>query len=244
VPLVASIVLLALAAWVRSSVSETPEFVAAQQRSEERPGPLRVLRRYPGTIAVLLLSYAGPACIYPMVTTFGVAHMKSAGGLASSTTFAIFLFAQLIAIGTALLGGRTADRIGPRNAMLVALTSLGIFFVPLFPVIGSGNVLLIGICTTGVVASIIFALAAQAPFYAYAFPVRMRYFGSSIAYTATNVIFGGTAAVVATWLLDLGGGDIRGVMIYGSALVMASFLAVCARPAHPAAEPETETDTA
>jgi hypothetical protein len=69
----------------------------------------------------------------------------------------------------------------------------------------------------------------------------MRYFGSSIAYTATNVIFGGTAAVVATWLLDLSSGGIRGVMIYGTALVVVSFLAVCARPAHLAPDPDTLT---
>lgn len=105
----------------------------------------------------------------------------------------------------------------------------------------STNIPLVGICTAGVIASIIFALAAQAPFYAYAFPVRMRYFGSSIAYTATNVIFGGTAAVLATWLLGLSDGDIRGVMIYGTALVVVSFLAVCARPAHLAPDPDAVT---
>lgn len=237
VPLVASLVLLVFAAWVRSGVGETPEFVAAQaqaeQRDDEHPGAFRVLRRSPGTILLLMLSYSGPACIYPMVTAFGVAYMVSDGGLKTSTTFVIFLFAQLVALGGALLGGRIADRVGPRNAMLVALTALGVSFVPLFPLIRSGNIPLIGIFTAGTVGSIIFALAAQASFFADAFPVRTRYFGSSIAYTGTNVIFGGTAAVVATWLLDLTDGDIRAVTLYGSALIVISLLAVWARPAHP-----------
>jgi len=164
--------------------------------------------------------------------------MTSAGGLSSGTTFVLFLFAQLVALCAALLGGRVADRIGARNTMLIGLVTLGIAFVPLFPVVHTGNVVLIGICTAATVGSIIFVMAAQASFYAYAFPVRMRYFGSSISYASTNVIFGGTAAVAATWLLGLTG-DVRIVIAYGVVLVVASFLAVLARPAHP----ETVSDS-
>ena len=235
IPLVASVVLLVFAAWVRSGVSETPEFVASEQRSEQGPGPVQVLRRFPGTIVLLVLSYAGPAGVFPMVTAFGVAYMTSAGGLSPSTTFVLFLCAQLVALCAALLGGRVADRIGARNTMLIGLATLAVAFAPLFPVVHTGNVLLIGICTAVTIGSIIFVMAAQASFYAYAFPVRMRYFGSSISYATTNVLFGGTAAVVATWLLGLTGGDVALVTTYGLALVVASFLAVLARPAHPVA---------
>ena len=239
VPLVASIVLLAFAAWVRSQVSETPEFVATERRHEPGSGPLQVLRRYPGTLVLLFLGYGAPAGIYPMVTAFGVAYMTSAGGLSSSTTFTLFLFAQLVGIAGALSGGRVADRLGARNTMLYGLVVLAIAFVPLFPLARTGNVVLLAICTAGVVGSVVFILAAQASFYAYAFPVRMRYFGSSIAYAATNTVFGGTAAVVATWLLSLSGGDVRAVTAYGVVLVVASFLAVLARPARPTPFPES-----
>jgi hypothetical protein len=50
---------------------------------------------------------------------------------------------------------------------------------------------------------------------------------------------GGTAAVVATWLLGLSGGDVRAVTAYGVVLVVASFLAVLARPARPTPFPES-----
>lgn len=232
VPLVASIVLLAFAAWVRSGVGETPEFVASEERSEPRSGPLAVLRRYPGTIVLLLLGYAAPAGIYPIVTAFGVAYMTSAGGIAPSTTFVLFLCAQLLAIGAALMGGRVADRIGARNTMLAGLAVLAVSFVPLFPLVHTGNVVLIGICIVGFVASVVVMLAAQASFYAYAFPVRMRYFGSSITYSATNTIFGGTSALIAAWLLDMAGGDVRAVTAYGAALIVVTAVALLARPAH------------
>ncbi|MTD52642.1 MFS transporter, partial [Amycolatopsis sp. RM579] len=228
IPLVASIVLVVFGAWVRRGVQETPEFVAARTATETRPNAFRVLRRYPGTIVILLLGYAGPAAIYPMVTTFGVSYMTSAGGLKSSTTFLIFLAAQLVAIGAAILGGRLADRIGPRNAMLAALIVLAVAFVPLFPVIHTGNIALIALCTTGVVGSVIIALSAQAAFYADAFPVRMRYSGSSIAYTGTNSLFGGSAAVVATALLTATGGNIHAVTLYGGIVLAISILAVLA----------------
>ncbi|MYW90761.1 MHS family MFS transporter [Amycolatopsis rubida] len=237
IPLVASIVLVAFGTWVRTGVHETPEFVAAERKTETRPSAFQVLRRYPRTILILLLSYAGPACIYPMVTTFGVSYMTSAGGLKPSTAFVVFLIAQLIAIGAAIFGGRLADRIGPRNAMLAALVALAVSFLPLFPVVHAGNIPLTALCITGVVGSIIVALSAQAAFFADAFPVRMRYSGSSIAYTVTNSIFGGSAAVVATALLATGGGIIA-VTVYGAALVIVSFIAVLARPAHQ--KPEVE----
>lgn len=244
IPLVASLVLLVFAAWVRSGVTETPEFVESEERREQRPSPLLVLRRYPGTIVLLVLSYAGPAAIFPMVTAFGVAYMTSVGGLRPSTTFVLFLCAQLVALCAALLGGRVADRIGARNTMLIGLVILAVAFAPLFPVVHTGNVVLIGICTAGTIGSIIFVMAAQASFYAYAFPVRMRYFGSSISYATTNVVFGGTAAVVATWLIGLAGGGVGLVTGYGLVLVAASFLAVLARSAHPTpfAAPVGEVD--
>jgi predicted MFS family arabinose efflux permease len=172
-----------------------------------------------------------------MVTAFGVAYMTSAGGLSPSTTFVLFLFAQLVGIVGALSGGRVADRLGARNTMLCGLVVLAVAFVPLFPLARTGNVVLLALCTAGVVASCVFILAAQASFYAYAFPVRMRYFGSSIAYAATNTLFGGTGAVVATWLLSLSG--VGAVTAYGVVLVVASFLAVLARPARPTPFPES-----
>jgi len=45
--------------------------------------------------------------------------------------------------------------------------------------------------------------------------------------------------VVATWLLGLSGGDVRAVTAYGVVLVVASFLAVLARPARPTPFPES-----
>jgi hypothetical protein len=68
----------------------------------------------------------------------------------------------------------------------------------------------------------------------------MRYFGSSITYSATNTIFGGTGAVLAAWLLDLAGGDVRAVTAYGVALIAMSALALLARPAHPSPVVDSE----
>ncbi|MEV7043895.1 hypothetical protein [Amycolatopsis sp. NPDC051061] len=123
--------------------------------------------------------------------------------------------------------------------MLVVLVALAVSFVPLFPVIHAGNVGLIGLCTTGVVGSVIIALSAQSSFYADAFPVRMRYSGSSIAYTGTNSVFGGTAAVVATALLKLSGSFLA-VTVYGAVVIAVSIVAVLSRPAHPAPAPEAD----
>ncbi|MGE0216137.1 MFS transporter [Mycolicibacterium sp.] len=242
-PLVAAFILLAVAGWVRSRVAETPEFEAAQLKSEDRPSTFHVFRAHPKTAVLLLFSWAGPHAVFPMVTVFGISYMGSEAGFARSTTLSIMVFAQLVAIGGALAGGRVTDRLGARNTMLVAMVSLGLFFVPLFPLVSTGSVVVIAVFMAGSVASVIFGQAAQASFFADAFPVRLRYMGSAMSYAVSGVIFGGTAPFAAAGLLQLSGGNIFAVTGYGFAVVVASFVAVLARPAHPELAPEVSETT-
>lgn len=237
-PLLAAFLLLMLAGWVRSRVEETPEFEAAQAKSSGPVQPFRVFREYPKTTVLLMFSWAGPHCLFPMVTVFGVSYMTSEAGFSRSAALVVMLAAQTVAIGAALMGGQVTDRIGSRSTMLVAMISLGVFFVPLFPVITTGNFALIAVCTTGTVASVIFGLAAQASFFADSYPVRLRYMGGAMAYSVSGVIFGGTAPFAAAWLLDLSGGNVLVVTAYGALVVVASIAAVAARPARPQLAPE------
>jgi len=242
IPLVAAFILLAVAGWVRSRVDETPEFEAAQSKSDDRPSTFHVFRVQPKTTLLLLFSWAGPHAIFPMVTVFGISYMTSEADFPRSTTLSIMVFAQLVAIAGALAGGRVADRIGARNTMLIAMVGVGLFFIPLFPLVSTRNVVLIAIFMAGSVASVIFGQAAQASFFADAFPVRLRYMGSAMSYAVSGVIFGGTAPFAAASLLEVSGGNVFAVTAYGSAVVVASFIAVLARPAHPDLAPEvTET---
>lgn len=243
IPLVAAFLLLAVAGWVRSRVDETPEFEAARSKVEDRPGAFYVFRAHPKTTVLLLFSWAGPHCLFPMVTVFGVSYMTSEAGFSRSTALSIMLCAHAVAIVGALAGGRITDRIGARNTMLAAMISLGVFFVPLFPLVDTGNPILIGVCAAGSVASILFGLAAQASFFADAFPVRQRYMGAAMTYSVSGMIFGGTAPFAATALLGVSGGNVTAVTAYGVLVVIASIAAVLARPAHPELAPEVEETT-
>lgn len=242
-PLVAAFVLLVVAGWVRSRVDETPEFEAAQRKTADRPSAFHVFVAYPKTTALLLFSWAGPHCLMPMVTIFGISYMTSNADFSRGTALTVMLCAQCVGVISALLGGRMTDRIGARNTMLVSMVGLGVFFAPLFPSIAAGNMVLIVACTAGTVASILFGMAAQASFFADAFPVRLRYMGAAMAYAVSGVIFGGTAPFAATALLDLSGGNIAVVTLYGVLVVMTSIVAVLARPAHPELAPEVEETT-
>jgi MFS family permease len=229
IPLLASVVLVAVGVFIRRFVSESPEFTAAQgeqARTAERPKALAVLREQPGTVVKLALTWAAPGCLYYVTSVFAVSYMTNTAGFRRDVTFGILVVAHLVSIVFALLGGRVTDRLGRRTTMVIGLGALAVFYALLFPVIGSGNVLLIGVILAGALSSVLLMQAAQPALFAEAFPTRMRFTGASVAYTGANLAFAATAPFVAAGLLGLFGGNPLLITAYGLVIVVISAAAL------------------
>ena len=99
------------------------------------------------------------------------------------------------------VAGMLADRFGYKIVLAAATFVTGVLVYPLFVWIDSGTVI------AASVALIIFALTngciqgAMPVAMADMFPARLRFSGMAIGYNLTLALFGGTAPLVATWLI-------------------------------------------
>ena len=188
IPFALSLVLVAFGLWLRRGVPETPVFIELQSRRETARAPIgEVLRSHwrglATSIGVFTLTY---------VTT--VLHLPRMRGLVAT-----MIGAACSAVCMPLFGS-LSDRIGRRPLIAVgALLSMAWAFLYFRLMVAAQPALIVLAVAVGMVlhASM---YGPQAAFIAEQFPGRVRYAGSSIAYTLTGIVAGGLAPLLFTAL--------------------------------------------
>jgi MFS family permease len=101
-----------------------------------------------------------------------------------------------------VLFGHFSDIVGAKNVYVVGVLSLVVWAFPYFVLVNSKQPFLI----VTAVAFAFFTFGAMygplASFVANAFPARLRYSGSSVAYAIGAVLGGGIAPMASTFLVD------------------------------------------
>lgn len=200
-------VLVGVVGWrMRRGIQETPEFARVQAAGdiEARPG-LQALREIP----LRVLQVAG------MVLLFGVAIYTLFIWMPTYLThfvtppvphaLLINTLCMVLLIAAMPVAGLLADRFGYKIVLAAATLVTGVLVYPLFVWIDSGTVIAASVALT------IFALTngciqgAMPVAMADMFPARLRFSGMAIGYNLTLALVGGTAPLVATWLIKTTG---------------------------------------
>lgn len=195
--------------YLRMRVEETPEFREVRSEAEVEKAPLRASfsgqrRRIVVLFGFLISNAVGPYLLTTYIPTF----LKGSGGLNSAQVF-IALSAVLVMMCLLLpVGGWLSDRVGRKPIMaastiLFVLTPLPAFLLFQTPSVAAafGGMALIAIgqvASTGIAAVVISEL----------FPTTVRYSSASITYNLAYMLFGGTAPLIATWLVTLTGSSL------------------------------------
>jgi MHS family proline/betaine transporter-like MFS transporter len=101
--------------------------------------------------------------------------------------------------------GKLSDRVGHRWVLATGAAGLAIGTVPFFSWLSSGHLALIVMAQ---VLITLFVSAYMGPFFAIVatlFPVARRYTGLSISYNVASALFGGTAPLMATVIMERSG---------------------------------------
>lgn len=220
VPFLASIAIVAVAAYIRLKLTETPAFVAAKKvkpaDEAHQSSGLRVLRAHPKEVTQLILSWGGLLASFYLVTVYGLSVMKSEGGMSSNTTFLILVIGAACALPMCVLGGWVSDRIGRKKTVLLAMGGCSIGMALFFTVMSTGSAWLVGIAAIVTLCSNQFASGSQPALFAEQFPTKYRFSGSALSITFSNVLFSAPAPFVASALADA----------YGTHAVLALVIAV------------------
>jgi MFS family permease len=201
-PFLSSVLLIAFGLWVRLGVAETPLFARLEAEQAKSRAPVsEVFRKHWRTLIRAGSVRIGADVFYSLTVAFSLTYLTTTLGV--SRTVAL----TALSIGSALNAlampyfGALSDRIGRRvvggiGAVLAAVWAFALF--PLFDTRQTGAIIL-ALAVGLFVHAMLYG--TQAAFIAEQFPTRVRYAGSSLAYTLAGVVGGGIAPLVLTALL-------------------------------------------
>lgn len=198
-----SAVLVVFGLWIRVTLEETPVFQAIEARGVRPSAPVaEVFRTQRAGMVPAVLCRVGPDVLYALFTVFTLTYITTAIGMSRNAGLTAVLVGSALQLPLMPLAGALSDRMGRRPVYAVAAAAGAVWPFVFFPLIASGSRTML---TAGVVVGLAihaFMYGPQAAFIAEQFPTRLRYTGSSLAYTLAGVVGGAVAPLVFTWLLS------------------------------------------
>ncbi|MGM8851628.1 MFS transporter [Salinicola halophyticus] len=195
--------------YMRLRLDESPAFQALKAQHAVPQAPLKeTVRAHGATIVSLSAFISVTALSFYMFTTYFTTYMQVVGHASRTTALLASLGALIFAAALCPFVGRYADRVGRRKTILTAGTCLIVAVFPAYTLAGSGEwwasligamLMAVGAVICGVVTAVL--LSEQ-------FPTRVRYTASALCYNVSYTIFGGTAPLVATWLIERTGNNL------------------------------------
>ncbi len=191
IPFLISSILVAVALYIRLNISESPVFIAAQQKATElkknRAPAVELFAKYRGVLIVTVIAGIAAMAYSNFMGTFAISIGKE-GGLSSSQVLICKAGAAFIHIFTIAFFAKVSDRYGRRQVMLVGvgLSILGAF--PLMMLLSSGSVPLV--LAGFLIGNPLIQGALYGPLAAYIserFPTRVRYTGAGLTYQLATV---------------------------------------------------------
>jgi MFS family permease len=196
-----SAVLVAFGLWIRLKLEDTPVFKAILERGDRPDAPVtEVFRNERRGLLAAVLSRLGPDVLYALFTVFVLSY-GTTHGYSRSQVLAATLTGAALQLFLMPAAGALSDRVSRRALYGAAAALAGVFPFLFFVMIAGGSLPLLII---GVVIGLVlhaFMYGPQAAFITEQFSPRLRYTGSSLAYTIAGV-FGGAIAPLAFTALD------------------------------------------
>ncbi|HXQ16859.1 MAG TPA: MFS transporter [Caulobacteraceae bacterium] len=198
-------VLVAVGWWVRSTLSESPLFEAAEAEAAValEPAPaLQALKHRPGGIAIGAGLKFGENISYYVLTTFSIAYLAETVHAKRQIGLNAVLIGSFVEMLTLPLFSALSDRIGRRPVYAFGAAAMAVWAFVFFALLHSGG----AVAVAGAMAVGLILHGAmygpQAAFISELFPTRYRYSGASIAYQVTSIFAGSLAPVIAVALLQ------------------------------------------
>jgi metabolite-proton symporter len=198
-PFLASAVLVLLGLYVRLTITETPVFREALERSEPVKLPmLNVFRDYPRALIAGILASLATFLLFYLLTVFALSWGTTALGYSRGKFLLMQLFCIPFFAITIPISAMLAKQ-GKRRVMFWVTGAIAVFgfvMAPMFLAGTTGAVLMmaVGLSLMGLTYGPLGTLISEL------FPTRVRYTGSSIAFSVAGILGASLAPYVATWL--------------------------------------------
>ncbi|MFJ5957450.1 MFS transporter [Paenarthrobacter sp. NPDC092416] len=220
VAFLASALLVVFGLLIRLKLEETPVFKAIQAHGDRPKAPIKeVFTTQPKALVAAALSRICPDILYSLFTVFVAVYATKELGMTTGNVLSAILIGSAFQLFLIPLAGAVTDRFNRRLVYGIAAAGTAAYIPVFFLMIQGKSVVMLIIGTVIGLAFHAFMYGPQAAFITEQFPARLRYAGSSLAYTLAGVIGGGFAPVIFTFLY--GGGSGGWYLIAGYILLAA-----------------------
>jgi MFS family permease len=229
IPFLASVVLVGFGLWIRRGVAETPMFTELEKRGTKAQTPISdVLRHYWRRLLIAASVRVGSDVLYALVVVFTLTYVTTVLSLSGTLALTAIIVGSACNAVSVLFFGALSDRVG-RRPVYAAGALLGMLWAFVFFVLLDSrrpalivSAVVIGLVIHGAM------YGPQAAFVTEQFPTRVRYAGSSLAYTLAGIAGGGFAPLIIASLFRVYGTStevslyvVAALCVTGVALLMA-----------------------
>lgn len=227
-----SIVLLAVGAWIRLSVMETPAFREVQERKEVSAVPVRELfRNQPRTLLLGMGTRFIEGFTFNLYSVFLLAYAVNTVGVARSLVLNAIMAGALVGVVLTVLSGALSDRFGRKPVYRVGAVLGLLAAFPVAAAVESGGTLAVSAAFIGglglVYGTVYGPLAA---FWSELFDTRYRYSALSALYQISGIVASGLTPLIAAWLVSLGNESLWLVATYNVAVAVLSLVCMALLP--------------
>lgn len=201
-----SAVLVGFGLWIRLKLEDTPVFAAIRARGDRPEAPIKeVFATQLRPLVAGVLSRLGPDVSYALYTVFVITYATTVLHLGRGEVLVAILIGSACQLGLIPLAGAISDRFNRRAVYGTAAVGAAVWAFVFFPAIGGGSLTLLIVGTVVGLGLHSFMYGPQAAFVTEQFTPRLRYTGSSLAYTIGGVFGGALAPLAFTALLGATG---------------------------------------
>jgi len=215
IPFIGSVVFMIVGYLLRRGIIETAEGLKARMiRPKLWPSLIADWRPIIQTFGIVAMTNAA----YYVTFTFAVERRKSLATAHGSEFLLANTLTLLVVLISKPLGGWLSDKIGRRRQMMVLTVAVMALMYPALQwmLYGEPGMFIVGQILIAVPIGM--ALGMQGAMVVEIFPLRSRVTSMSFAYSITLALAGGTAPMVAKWLIDTLGHPLAPayyIMVYG-----------------------------
>jgi MFS family permease len=210
-PFIASIVLIGISMFIQLKIEDTEAFknLSEAQAASDKPAKeverspvVEAIRKYPKRIMLAAGAFLSVQVTFYILIAFVIAYGVNSPdlNLSRDTMLMAVLVAAAIMVPTQFYFSGLSDRIGRKNVYKWGAILTGAWGFALFPLIDTGNPMLIGFAITMGLLFLGMQYGPQAAYFTELFSTEVRYSGASLGYQIGAILGGALAPTIAVLL--------------------------------------------
>lgn len=204
-----SAILVAVGAYIRLNVMETPEFAQVKEANREAAIPfVSMIKGYPANVLAGMGARTIDGVFFNIFAVFSIGYLTGTVKLPRTEALLGVTAAALLLCATIPFFGWLSDRIGRTRVYAVGSLITGLSAFPAFWVFlnaggSTGMIWLALIIPFGIFYASVYG--PEAALFSELFPARVRYTGISFVYQFSGIFASGLTPIIATALLQYSG---------------------------------------